>query len=481
MPLCSGTNPVYTPNQPLITIMIDHARFQRRQWKSFENQLNSYFPPGFLAYWIRSLTQSHPDSLNLLEREKLDSAYLTPLNRIPIDLLRSSFITTDTLIRYLMTRSMDETDHDSIRDIPTDMGLIRIGTPHNDRYHGDFFMILDPGGDDIYQIQACLIPGHNRYILDFKGNDRYQGIEDFSAGFAFCSEQLILDYQGNDEYRVDHFGLAASIAGNSFLIDLAGNDRYQARGFGLGFSMLGHALLWDREGSDHYRGGGFTQAAALPGGIALMREDHGNDYYQCISDLEDIRDSRSRDSYAQGFAMGIRPWAGGGIAILQDLEGDDRYRGDYFCQGCGFWQGWAMLWDGAGHDRYLSTRYAQGCGVHQSVGILLDLAGHDRYRSWGVAQGCGFDYSFGIVGDFKGDDQYQSNWYSMACGAQNGLGILNDPEGIDRFIPDASSCLAYADTARATCSLALLICREPSRFPFPPINQERHLGYIYFK
>lgn len=465
----------------LIEIILEHSRNRRRQWDEFAIQLQSYLPPDFFSYWVNYLVSNHSHQTGIIEQEKQDSLYFSSLDHIPLHTLRSAFLSTYHLIRQLAVRKFNEISGDSIRTIQTDQGVICIGTPGADHFQGDFFLILDPGGNDRYDMKLEVSPGMNRYILDFGGNDTYTGLADFSLGFAFLSEQLILDYQGNDSYLGQNFGLASGIAGNSFLIDCQGNDRYRSEGFSLAFSMLGHALLWDWDGEDEYGGGIFSQATALPAGFSLLKDDKGSDRYECISTLADIRDQQSRDSYAQAFAMGIRPYCAGGIAILQDLAGNDLYRGDYFCQGCGFWQGWAMLWDEAGDDRYLSVRYAQGCGVHQAVGILLDMDGNDRYQSWGVAQGCGYDYSLGILGDIRGHDLYQSTWYSMACGTQNGLGILSDPSGEDRFLAQDSSCLAYADTARATCSLALLVSTRQACLPRNNLLQERKLGFFYFK
>ena len=95
--------------------------------------------------------------------------------------------------------------------------------------------------------------------------------------------------------------------------------------------------------------------------------------------------------------LGGRSSLGGGIGILRDDAGDDRYEAEMFAQGAAYFFGAGLLWDRGGEDRYSAIRYAQGCGVHQAAGILRDEAGNDRYAlAVGVGQGMGLDQSVGL-------------------------------------------------------------------------------------
>ena len=77
----------------------------------------------------------------------------------------------------------------------------------------------------------------------------------------------------------------------------------------------------------------------------------GNDRYLSGGRLPNFDNHDRRfNCFAQGFAMGMRPFAGGGVAALVDMAGSDTYQADVFGQGAAYWYGAGLLLDRMGDD-----------------------------------------------------------------------------------------------------------------------------------
>ena len=140
-------------------------------------------------------------------------------------------------------------------------------------------------------------------------------------------------------------------------------------------------------------------------------------------------------SFSQGFAIGERDIDyAGGIAMLIDHAGNDRYLGDIYNQGVGYWYSGGFLWDGGGNDLYEMTQYGQGSGIHLAVGGLVDVDGSDTYvMHSGLGQGGSHDYAASILHDRGGDDRYFGNTSCNGCGLTNSVGIHIDRSGNDTY------------------------------------------------
>jgi len=288
------------------------------------------------------------------------------------------------------------------------IGLVVIGSAAADRHPADAALIVDPGGDDVYE-RAPATGGGISVVVDLDGNDRYQG-----SDVAVHALSAIVDVFGDDTYAATGAGLGAAIAGASVLADLDGADSYQAEVFGEGAGLFGVGALIDRRGNDRYRVRAFGQGYGATGGLGLLWDQAGDDAYQA-SGLPDVYQRGGALSFAQGAAAGERDVLGGGIGILRDDAGNDRYRLDMFGQGTGYYFALGLLWDRAGDDQYSAIRYAQGNGVHQAVGVLREESGNDRYAlSVGVGQGMGLDVALGALYDAGGDDHYRANALAQA-------------------------------------------------------------------
>jgi hypothetical protein len=335
------------------------------------------------------------------------------------------------------------------------IGPVVIGTRGDDRHAAGAALILDPGGNDVYQ-RMPLAAGGIAVVLDLAGDDSYEGDDlavlalsalidlagddRYSAtgpaqGAAFGGISLLMDAAGHDHYRAGSFAQGAAALGFGALVDLAGHDRYEIFSGGQGFGMTaGSGVLWDRAGSDLYQATGFRDLFERGGGV----------------------------SFAQGSGLGVRASIGGGIGILRDDAGDDHYSAHMFAQGGSYYYGTGLLWDRGGDDRYDAIRYAQGSGTHEAVGVLRDEAGNDRYRlEFGVGQGMGLDLSVGLLLDLGGEDEYRAPRVAQGSATANGIGILAALGRRNRFaLGDDPRGWGKAQWERSLPSVGLMLYDE---------------------
>ena len=307
------------------------------------------------------------------------------------------------------------------------VGTVVIGSPGNDEHASGAALIIDPGGDDVYQ-RAPTKAGAISIVVDLGGNDRYEGRDVAVHGLS-----AIYDLAGNDVYTSGGSGLAVAIAGVSLIVDLQGNDEYESGVFGQAAAVFGWAALVDAAGDDRYRVKAFGQGYAGTAGVALLWDRGGNDHY--VSEgLPDPFNRGGGISFAQGASSGWRGELGGGVGILRDDAGDDRYEGQMFAQASGFYYAFGLLWDGGGNDHYSAVRYAQGTAAHEAAALLDDAGGNDRYAlAVGVGQGMGLDLAVGTLIDRGGDDAYRSVFLAQGTATANGFGLLVDQSGTNAF------------------------------------------------
>lgn len=319
-----------------------------------------------------------------------------------------------------------------------ELGKVVIGSEENNTYYEEFSIIIDLGGNDIYQSPNGAIGFFSHpfsAIIDFSGNDFYQSKRPFTFGGSIFGTSILLDLQGNDVYRAPEYSLGSALFGLGALIDYEGDDFYEGKTFTQGAGFYGLGFLFDFGGNDIYRAYNFVQGFGSTFGYGTLIDQSGNDIYYGGGKFyhgpllpKDFR------SFAQGFAMGFRPDASGGIGLLYDKKGNDFYNGDVFSQGTSYWYSLGMLFDGEGNDRYLATEYAQGAGIHLASGILVDRNGNDHYYSrLGPAQGEGHDFSVGILIDKDGDDHYYTSG-GQGIGLTNSFGLFLDTKGDDTYL-----------------------------------------------
>ncbi len=334
----------------------------------------------------------------------------------------------------------------------TPYGQIAIGTYGNDFYEGNFLLILDPGGNDLYSIpggkkNALLYPV--QCIVDISGNDIYRG-GDHTLGSGYFGIGILQDWSGDDVYAGGDFSLGAGVFGVGMLHDKSGMDSYTSKTNAQGMGFFGIGILQDIQGNDHYAVHAHGQAFAGTRGVGILSDHSGNDSYVCASPFQDfLRYDDHFESFAQGAALGYRPIASGGLALLIEHAGNDVYVADIYGQGTGYWYGFGGLIDAHGSDMYKAHQYAQGSGVHLAQGLLWDISGDDSYTSHGVSQGCGHDIATGLLLDESGNDAYTVESLSLGAGNANAISLFTDLEGDDSYIArNASNTMGYSDFRR---------------------------------
>lgn len=329
---------------------------------------------------------------------------------------------------------------------------IVIGSSKNDTYTSAEFLIIDCLGDDSYMFnesKETLSKVPNRLIIDLQGDDIYKG-KDYSFGAGYFGSGILFDVVGNDHYIAGSLSLGTGVFGFGVLYDQGGNDTYSSAVTSQGSGAFGFGILWDKGGNDIYTVQSQGQGFGYTLGIGVLREEGGNDYYLTSSPFLDVlRYDNHFVTFTQGASLGFRPIASGGIGILSDTEGNDKYSSDIYGQGTAYWFGLGALVDSKGEDVYTSYQYAQGSGVHLAFGILLDSAGNDVYTSHGVSQGCGHDIAMGALVDFSGDDHYFAESLSLGSGNANASSLFYDLHGNDSYVGlNETNTFGYSDFRR---------------------------------
>lgn len=348
-------------------------------------------------------------------------------------------------------------DRDGIR--------IAIGGPGKNVYTGRFDLIIDFGGDDVYNIENNTLSiskegqGRSSCIIDLAGNDFYSTKSNFSLAGGLFSSSFIFDRGGDDTYEGKIGCLGAAIGGLGVLLDEGGNDTYRAESFSIGAGCFGIGLLIDRSGNDFYIANSYSQGFGFTQGVGCIIDNKGNDDYLVDSRSLDI--GRYNDHYismCQGYGLGLRPFYAGGIGLIIEGEGNDIYHSDIFGQGGAYWYSLGAIIDKSGHDKYDAYQYAQGAGIHLAIGLLKDYDGWDFYTSDGVSQGCGHDFGFGLLWDVKGNDNYSAYSLSQGAGNANGIGMLIDESGVDGYlVKDFNNTRGYGNPRREYGSIGVFI------------------------
>lgn len=309
-----------------------------------------------------------------------------------------------------------------------------LGGPGKSEYRASTALVIDLGGNDIYEPTPEAATAPVSVVLDLEGNDRYARAACTIGGIA-----LVLDRSGKDTYTGGRFSTAATAFGCALLVDLRGDDVYEAEDFAQGYALCGVALLCDAEGNDRFDAFAYAQGASNGPGLAALVDGSGDDRYFADGHWPDVYGDSGPESFhgaSQGYSSGIRPALPGGLAACIDLgDGADSYQSGNFSQGGGYYFSFGLLFDGGGDDENRGYRYSQGFGVHQAVGMRWDAGGDDRYATRSVASlGMGWDEGVGWFADDSGDDVYESGGLALGGAAQTAIAVCVDGGGDDRYV-----------------------------------------------
>jgi len=322
-----------------------------------------------------------------------------------------------------------------------DLGWAVVGSVAANRYDlARIAAVLDLGGDDEYRLSEPVFG--MRGIVDLGGNDRYLGHPRQGIGCGLGGAFLVDDRGSGRDRHEGSFGVAGcGVFGVGAVIDRGGDDLYEGRSWSQGAGAWGGGILVDLGGSDRYDAAWLSQAIGGPRGAGVLLDRNGNDLYRIDGPIPSAYDTPATFlSLGQGCGLGLRNHAFGGVGILRDDGGDDRYEAGEFAQGIGYYHGLGVLHDRGGHDRYAGDRYGQGAAAHQAAGILIDDAGDDTYLGRTAAsQGAAWDQSIAWLVDRAGDDSFQADGLAQGAAAQQAIAVLLDLGGRDRRIARGGS------------------------------------------
>jgi hypothetical protein len=340
--------------------------------------------------------------------------------------------------------------------LQTPFGWIVVDTTGRNNRHQlkDPLLVLDVGGDDEYEFLAPSETHAISVVLDHGGNDRYvaaaPGADPSSATLGYG---ILWDTEGDDRYEGGDQAQASALFGAALLVDGGGSNRFVASRHSQAHAIGGIALLASGGGDDEFTAQTYSQGTGGPGGVAVLVDSGGNDRYT-LGNEPLVRPSPQlpdrNTSMGQGAGYGMRGdffdgrSLAGGIGLLLDLAGNDRYEAQVFAQGVGYYEGLGMLVDDGGNDHFETAWYGMGAGVHHAAGILLKRGpGNDVYRSTHeMVLGSGNDLSVGVFVDEGGDDDYSVGQLSLGMAYSNSTGIFVDGAGNDRYTVASTTCRA---------------------------------------
>ncbi len=373
--------------------------------------------------------------------------------------------------------------------IETENHRIGIGSWSDDTWEGDFTVLIDPGGDDHYvncRIGAAYGTEGRRcgYFVDLGGDDFYDcGDVNITLGAAVLGIAAFYDLgQGNDRYVGGSCTMGAAMCGAATFYDDGGSDIYEgkvytqgAAGFGIGIMVDDSVqpvpvVPTDEETPDPIDIAAFdndrlsawvnAQAFARTLGFAVCSNTRGNDTYEAGGVYLHAPLFADRyQSFSQGFAIGERgiDYAGG-IALIVDYNGNDRYLGDVYNQGVGYWYSAGLVYDGGGNDMYEMTQYGQGSGIHLAIGGLIDVSGDDSYMMHaGLGTGGSHDFAASVLHDRGGNDQYFGNTSCNGGSLTNSAVIFIDRAGNDTYAGRRSGGINFGRPARGFVSIGVLV------------------------
>ncbi len=370
--------------------------------------------------------------------------------------------------------------------------IVADGADHQHAYDVAPLLLIDLGGDDDYRgaAGATSEPRPAAVVVDLQGADahgypelagtatvatlpededgRWTGDRFVDASISTLGRQggartgiaLWFDLGADDDVYV---ALRASQGyahqGVGLLYDAGGNDRYRVEAAGQGAAQFGIGVLMDvGRGQDVYDAEHTAQGFGYTDGVGILVDDGGDDRYVCAP--EGIRFPSAQlpgiqASLCQGAGFGRRDdetpdqAMAGGLGVMVDQAGDDRYVGGVYAQGVGLAEGVGLLIDGAGRDSYDVRWHGLGAGVHGGAGVLIDRGSSpDHYGGSGagvnVLMGVGHDRAVGVFVEQGGDDAYHLSGLSAGAATCESVGLFIDERGNDAYVGPTSQALGHA-------------------------------------
>ncbi len=362
-------------------------------------------------------------------------------------------------------------------EIETPLGTIYFGTNGDDIYRSPAeLLILDLYGNDKYYGRVGANYSLSQPIavaIDCGGNDIYD-YNSYSAtqGCGIFGVGVIVNDMGKDEYIAKSLSQGAALCGVGVLIDSSGADSYVSEAFSQSAAFFGIAELADFDGNDSYTSRVASQGFAGSSAIAFLLDKQGNDSYYVDALQNPSQTDKFVNNFSQACAVGLgtsgdESALAGGLAVIVDVSGNDKYVGSSRVQGYSSLGGIALLNDLGGNDRYAANTLAQAVAADYSAASLVDIDGNDNYLLWSNNEAVGQSAVLGggatLFIENGGNDEYfvpsasfaynqNSSDYSYAIfvesggndiylGSEKGFGnsknsVFIDADGEDKYPSD---------------------------------------------
>jgi hypothetical protein len=339
--------------------------------------------------------------------------------------------------------------------IATPVGkIILAGTGDDEHDATDTAIVIDLGGNDTYKGGVGATTSLDIPIsiaIDLAGNDTYKSVgeKSISQGSGIFGAGILLDLAGDDTYEASKGSQGYGLFGLGLLADYAGNDKYTLGYSGQGAGYFGIGLHLDATGDDTFYLLGDGQGFGGTGGVGVLANVTGNDTYTAEPDSTKAGrpDYHSQNkitvSQAQGCGAGMRAdgshghaWAGG-LGVLIDIEGNDKYESGNWSIGTGYWFGTGIVYDGDGDDAYTSVYFTQASGAHFAIGAIIDEGGNDTHilrETSGAGLAFGWDFTVALLIAKGGDDRYEANRISIGNAQIRSNALLIDIGGNDTYV-----------------------------------------------
>ena len=208
-------------------------------------------------------------------------------------------------------------------------------------------ILVDAGGGDFYRANG---PVRSAYDTPGSFMAFSQGVGVGIRPYDFGGAGVLLDFGGDDRYEGGEFSQGGGYYwGVGLLRDESGNDLYYGNRYAQGFAAhQAFGMLADQSGDDIYWSmSAAGQGAAWDQSIATLFEGGGDDVYRAQSLGQGAAAQQSR-------------------ALLRDVAGDDIY-----------WSSGRNTQGAAGDNAY----HFQPQDPVYSLGVLIDESGDDRYST----------------------------------------------------------------------------------------------------
>jgi HEAT repeat protein len=346
----------------------------------------------------------------------------------------------------------------------TPLGKIIVGGGGHHVYTNEAFLIIDTGGSNTYVNSGGgangLLGRPISIVIDMGGNDDFISNRSFSQGSGVFGIGILAALGSNCTFHAKHLSQGAGFFGCGLLMTGEGNQTFEADTFCQGAGMFGAGILWQRGGGSRYKAAQMAQGFGGTSGLGLLLDEGGNDSYYAGGKYACGWLPKHNFSLAQGFAYGMRPYAGGGIGILCDLKGNNHYVADVYGQGASYWYSVGLLLDLGDNNTYDAYQYCQGAGIHLSSGELIDWGGNNTCTAGHICQGAAHDYAVGMLIDHAGNDKYTGDTTAQGAAINNSFAMLLNGSGHDTYTgadPKASQAAGHDGDKREYGSIALML------------------------